>query len=211
MARQPRVVAELGRPETPAETAERKASSSRAYRSSQTTRNLIAALLVTLAVVAIVIVAVPRGTPPERDPIDVAAVADQSSITEGRELIVPQVPTAWRVNAASVIADEVRAWTVVYAPDSGFLRIAQGFDADPGWPSRVLAGSDIADTVTIDGVVWERYDIRDVEAAGNVTSALATKAGPDIVMVYGNSGDESLRAAAGALADQVRALEDGTP
>ena len=52
MARGPRVVAELGRPETAAETAARKAESSRVYRSSQTTRNLIAALLVTIAMLA---------------------------------------------------------------------------------------------------------------------------------------------------------------
>jgi hypothetical protein len=38
-----RVVAELGRPETPEETAARKAESSRVYRSSQNFRNLIAA------------------------------------------------------------------------------------------------------------------------------------------------------------------------
>ena len=52
MARGPRIVAELGRPETPDETAARKAESSRVYRASQNTRNLVAALLVTLAVVA---------------------------------------------------------------------------------------------------------------------------------------------------------------
>ena len=43
MAKQPRVVAELGRPETPDETAARKAASSAAYRSSKTVRNLVVA------------------------------------------------------------------------------------------------------------------------------------------------------------------------
>ena len=79
MAQNPRVVAELGRPETPDETASRKAESSRIYRSSQNTRNLVAALLVTLAVVAVIIFAVPRGAPPAADPIDVAAVAESIS------------------------------------------------------------------------------------------------------------------------------------
>ncbi|HYP73058.1 MAG TPA: DUF4245 domain-containing protein, partial [Microbacterium sp.] len=58
----PRVVAELGRPETPQETADRKAASSAAYRSSKTFRNLIAALLITVAVVAVVYLGVPRGS-----------------------------------------------------------------------------------------------------------------------------------------------------
>ena len=68
MARAPRVVAELGRPETAQETADRKAEFSRTYRASQNTRNLIAALLVTLAVVVVIVFAVPRGSLPEREP-----------------------------------------------------------------------------------------------------------------------------------------------
>ena len=58
--RRGRVVAELGRPETPSETAARKAESSRVYRSSQTFRNLIAALLASVAVVLVIAFAVPR-------------------------------------------------------------------------------------------------------------------------------------------------------
>ena len=53
----PRIVAELGRPETPQETADRKAASSARYRSSKTFRNLVAALLITIAVVAVVYLA----------------------------------------------------------------------------------------------------------------------------------------------------------
>ena len=91
------VVAELGRPETPDETASRKAESSRVYRSSQNTRNLVAALLVTLAVVAVIIFAVPRGAPPAAEPIDVAAVAQSISSAEGRTVLVPDVPEEWLV------------------------------------------------------------------------------------------------------------------
>ncbi|WES64969.1 DUF4245 family protein [Microbacter sp. GSS18] len=208
MARGPRVVAELGRPETPDETAARKAESSRVYRSSQNVRNLLAALVVTVAVVAIVILAVPRGTPPEPEPIDVAAVAEGVSAAQGRTVVVPDAPADWRVNAASVTGDSVRAWTVVYAPARGFLRVAQGFDADPAWPTRVLSGADVGETVTIDGIVWDRYDIRDPSRAGNVSGALATQAGPDIVMVYGAVSDETLETAAASVAEDVREIRE---
>jgi len=208
MARGPRVVAELGRPETPDETAARKAESSRIYRSSQNVRNLLAALIVTVGVVAIVILAVPRGTPPEPEPIDVAAVADGVSAAQGRAVVVPDAPEDWRVNAASVTGDSVRAWTIVYAPAQGFLRVAQGFDADVAWPTRILSGADVGDTVTIDGVEWDRYDIPDSSRAGNVSGALATQAGPDIVMVYGLVSDDMLEQAAAAVADDVLALRE---
>lgn len=213
MAQSPRVVAELGRPETPDEAASRKAESSRVYRASQNTRNLIAALLVTLAVVAVIVFGVPRGTPPERDPIDVAAVAQTIEAAESRAVIVPAVPAEWLVNQASVEGDAVSAWTVVYVPgeDAGFLRVAQGFDADPAWTTRVLTGASVEDTVTINGVVWDRYDIDDPARAGNVTGALSTDAGADVVLVYGSTDDATLELAAASIADQILALRTEAP
>jgi hypothetical protein len=55
-----RVVAELGRPETPDETAARKAENSRAHRANQTTRNLLLALLASLAIVLFIVLVVVR-------------------------------------------------------------------------------------------------------------------------------------------------------
>ncbi|MDY0911078.1 DUF4245 family protein [Microbacterium sp. CFBP9034] len=208
MARSPRIVAELGRPETPGETASRKAESSRVHRESQNTRNLVAALIVTVLVVVVIIFAVPRGTPPERAPIDVAAVAESVSTAEGRTVIVPDAPADWRVNVASVEGDAPRAWTVVYAPESGFLRVAQGFDADPAWAARMLSGARVDGTVTIDGITWDRYDIADPARAGNVSVALATEAGPDTVLIYGKADTATLEQAASAVATEVAELRE---
>ncbi|KRA23859.1 amino acid transporter [Microbacterium sp. Root61] len=210
MAVEPRVVAELGRPETPDETAARKAESSRVYRGSQTTRNLIAALLVTVAVVAVVIFAVPRGTPPPRAAIDVTAVAASVESALDRTVIVPDAPAEWSVNGAAVEGNASRAWTIVYAPEgeTGFLRIAQGFDADAAWPARVLNGAAVHETVTIDGIEWDSYQISDPERAGNVSAALSTPAGTDVVLIYGSASDATLRTAASAVADDVRALRE---
>jgi hypothetical protein len=210
MAQSKRVVAELGRPETPDETASRKAESSRVYRSSQNTRNLIAALLVTLAVVAVIIFAVPRGEPPQAAPIDVAAIAQGVETAEGRPVLVPEVPDQWLVNGASIEGDSTSAWTIVYVPDerAGFLRIAQGFDADPAWATRVLNGASVDDTVLIGGVEWDRYRIPDPARAGNISAALSTQAGTDTVLVYGSTDEETLELAAASVAEQVLELRD---
>ncbi|MGA7149034.1 MAG: DUF4245 family protein [Microbacterium sp.] len=206
MAKSPRVVAELGRPETPGETADRKAASSRVHRESQNTRNLVAALIVTIAVVIVIIFAGPRGTPPEQEPIDVAAVAERIESAEGRPIIAPDAPEDWRVNVARVEGDGPRAWTIVYAADTWFLRVAQGFDADPAWPTRMLAGASVDGTVTVDGVTWDRYDIPDPSRAGNVSAALATQAGDDTVLIYGRADEKELEEAASAVAAQILEL-----
>lgn len=212
MAQHPRIVAELGRAETPDETASRKAEASRVYRASQNTRNLVAALLATLAVVAVIFFGVVRGEPPPADPIDVAAVAQGIEKAEARTVIVPDVPAEWRVNGARVEGDSTAAWTVVYVPNekTGFLRIAQGFDADPAWPTRVLSGASVSGSVSIGGVQWDRYDIADPARAGNISAALSAQAGPDTVLVYGSADDEDLERAAAGVAEQVLALrKDG--
>jgi hypothetical protein len=212
MAQHPRIVAELGRAETPDETASRKAETSRVYRASQNTRNLVAALLATLAVVAVIFFGVVRGEPPPADPIDVAAVAQGIEKAEARTVIVPDVPAEWRVNGARVEGDSTAAWTVVYVPNekTGFLRIAQGFDADPAWPTRVLSGASVSGSVSIGGVQWDRYDIADPARAGNISAALSAQAGPDTVLVYGSADDEDLERAAAGVAEQVLALrKDG--
>ncbi|MEV8134818.1 DUF4245 family protein [Microbacterium aurantiacum] len=203
-----RVVAEIGRPETPQETADRKAAASRTYRASQTTRNLIAALLVTLAVVAVIIFIVPRGQVPERPPIDVAAAAASASAAEERPVIAPVTPQGWRVNVAAVEGNLPRAWTIVYATETGFVRVEQGFDADPAWPSRELAGSAVDGTVDIGGITWDRYVIRNPERAGNITSAISTSVGDDVVMVFGAADDETIRVAAEAVAPEILTLAE---
>ncbi|GAA2006278.1 hypothetical protein FHS08_000025 [Microbacterium ulmi] len=211
MAQGPRIVAELGRPETPDETAARKAESSYVYRSSQTVRNLVAALIATLAIVLVIVFAVPRGQSAPRAPIDVAAIASGLAASEGRTVIVPRVPQEWTVNVAEVRGEDVRAWTIAYVPaeDAGFVNIAQGFDADEAWPARVLKGAAADGTLTVDGIAWARYDISDPARAGNVTAALSAQAGRDTILIYGATDDASLEKAAASVADDVRDLREG--
>lgn len=204
-----RIVAELGRPETPQETADRKAESSRAYRSSKTFRNLLPALLATMAIVVVVVLAVPRGQLAATPAPDVAALAQSLSASMNRAVIAPATPTGWTVNQAQVEGDSVSAWTIVYVPDSaGYLRAAQGFDADSGWVVRTLSGAASDGTLTIDGIDWTRYDISDPSKAGNVSYALATSAGKDTILLYGTATAAQTAELAQNLTAQIRTLRE---
>lgn len=213
MAKGPRVVAELGRPETPDETAARKAASSQVYRSSQNVRNLLAALIVTVAVVAVIVFAVPRGSVPEQPGIDVVAVASDVGSGIGRQLVAPTVPETWRVNKAELAGDDVQTWEIVYAPASGYVNVQQAFDADAGWASRQISGSRTTSTETIDGVAWEVFEIPDPARAGNISYALTTQAGADTILIYGGGAidAETVRTAARGLATQIVELQEETP
>lgn len=214
MARGPRVVAEIGRPETPDETAARKAESSRIYRSSQTFRNLVAAMLVTLGVVAVIVLAVPRGQAPERPDIDPAAAAEAAATRWDRPIVVASVPSEWRVNlAGDQTASGAQAFSVAYSTGGleGFVRVTQAFDADEAWARSTVGGFAPQDEVVIDGVTWQAYDIANPDAASGISYALGTQAGSDHVLVYGRTDAETADAVAATLGDQIRALEEATP
>lgn len=208
MASGPRVVAELGRPETPQETADRKAASSAAYRSSKTFRNLIVALVVTVAVVAVVYLGVPRGSLEEPAPADVAAAAAEVSASLDHTIIVPVVPEDWRANSARL---EGQMWRVVYAPTTGFVRVAQGIDAPEGWASKQLGNYAPTGSVTIDGIEWDEYEIPAAARTDSISYALSTPAGTDTVLVYGATDAATAAIAAGGVADQIRSLREETP
>ncbi|WZH35929.1 MAG: DUF4245 family protein [Microbacterium enclense] len=206
-----RVVAELGRPETPEETAARKAESSRRYRSSKTFRNLIAAMLVTVAVVFVIIAAVPRGEPAPRPEPDVPALAADLAGDRGRPVLSPSLGEGWRVNQATVEGvGGTEAWTMVYVKsgESGFLRVAQGFDTDEAWVGQVLDGTRSTETVDIDGITWDVYRPANPSGTGNIDYALATAAGPDYVLVYGDAAPETAALAAGSVTTQVEQLRE---
>lgn len=209
MAAPGRIVAELGRPETPGETSARKSAATAAYRSSKTFRNLIVALLVTVAVVAVVIFGVPRGSIPEPEPADVAAAATDAGTALGRDLLAPDVPANWRANSARL--EGTRMWRVVYAPPEGFIRVAQGLDAAPTWAAETLGGLAPTGTVTIDGIAWDEYVIPSAAQSAAISYALATDAGADTVLIYGATDADTAAIAARGVTDQILDLRKENP
>lgn len=214
MSKQAPIVAELGRPETPAETAARKAASSKAYRGSQTFRNLIAALLVTVAVVAVIIFAVPRGEPVAAPKIDVAGIAAGVESTMESPAIVPEVDGFWRVNAAELQSGTPAVWEVTLAPagedERGFIKLAQAFDSDSSWAPQRLNGTAPTDEMRIGGLDWDVFMLGDAGSNANVTYAIGTQAGDDYVLLYGSRSADSTAELAESLVPQIRALSEAS-
>ncbi|MEJ1921701.1 DUF4245 family protein [Microbacterium sp. KHB019] len=211
MSKQPPIVAELGRPETPAETAARKAEFSRNYRASQSFRNLIAALIITLAVVAIIIFGVPRGQPATEHEIDVDRIAADVESTMQRPVIIPDQGDFWRVNAASLEGGAINVWKVALAPaaenERGFITVAQAFDADASWAPQVLNGSAPTDTTRIGGLEWDVYSLAG-KTENNVSYAVGTQAGDDYVLLYGARSADSTAEFAESLVPQIRTVSE---
>ncbi|WP_158864983.1 DUF4245 domain-containing protein [Leifsonia sp. AG29] len=208
----PAIVAELGRPETPEETAARKAKNSADHRNRQTVNNLVLSLLATLALVAVIVLIVPRGNPVGTTPaVDYAAVAQQAQGSEPDHLLVPKLPAGWKSNNAELrtkTPDNVDNWYVgLLTPKGQFIGITQGFRANDSWVANQVNRSMAKGTRTIDGITWDVYDNRSSSAdAGNVEYALVTTAGRSTVVVFGTADDAEFRTVASSLSAQLTSL-----
>ncbi|HWU46718.1 MAG TPA: DUF4245 domain-containing protein [Humibacter sp.] len=216
-AKRPAVVAELGRPETPEETAARKAESSRNHRSRQTVNNLVYSLLATLALVAIVVLAVPRPSGSPTAAVDYAKIASQGQGSEPDPLVAPVLPSGWTSNNAQLrtdTADGVDSWYIgLITPKKQYIGITQGFKANSTWLAAQLADSSSDGTGTVGGVTWTIYDNRDTPRdVGDVKYALTTTAGDSTFVVFGTASNPEFDTVAHALAADINADEqkDGT-
>lgn len=210
-----RVVAELGRPETAEETAARKAESSRVYRSSQTLRGLIAAIIATFLVLAVVVLIVPRGDIAPRTEPDVAAIASAASTDTQHQVLTPTTPKDWRVNAARLEQGAKTEWNVIYAPnaesqDRGFLTVAQAFNSTDAFAAQTVTGAKPGAEIEIDGLPWTEFTVSDPSRSQNVSYALGTQAGGDYVLLYGDTSPKVTQAFASSLSEQLRELATTT-
>jgi hypothetical protein len=208
--RPPRVVAELGRPETPEETAARKAENSLKHRQRQTLKNLVLALGASLLVVLVIVLLVPRSDAPLDRDVDVQSIAEQAQIASDDQLAVPTLPEGWRANAAELrtsSVDDVTAWYVGYlTPSDEYLGMYQGIEANPTWVAGLLARTPATGTTTIDGVEWTVYDNRQTSVeVGNAKYGLTTEAGDSTFVLLGTATPDEFETLATALVPTIRA------
>ncbi len=206
-AKQPRVVAELGRPETPQETADRRATASRVRRQNQTFPNLIIALLASLAVVALTVLVVVRPDAAVREPVDYRTISSQADAPV--PLAAPILPADWVSNSAvynGISADGVAHWYVGFVtPEVQFIGMRQGIDANPTWLTNQLEGTAPTSVIAIDGIEWSVYDRRKVKDPGNRAYALSTVGARSTFVLFGTASDEEFTTLATQLAATIAA------
>lgn len=204
----PRIVAELGRPETPEETAARKAEQSRLYRARKTVSNLVLSLAVTLAAVAAIIFIVPRDDRPLHQPADYAAIAAQVQQGYEQPLIVPAVPGNWWSNDAGIRtgADGVIEWYIGFIINEGdtaadFAAVSQVLNPNPSWLAERLDGMPPAGSIQLGGENWTEYDRTALpeDETGNMRYVLMLEQPSGTLIVHGSGDPQRVRELAEAV------------
>lgn len=203
--KQPAIVAELGRPETADETAERKAENSRKHRANQTALNLIGATVASLAIVAFLIIVVVRPTPAPAASIDYQTVASQAQVNSQEPLLAPVLPDTWKANDARFeTRQQVPTWYIGFVtPQTQFIALNQGITANPTWQAAVLENSPKTGSVLIDGITWTEYDRRASSSPGNFAYSLSTTSGASTIVLHGTADQSEFEALATALSVEL--------
>jgi Protein of unknown function (DUF4245) len=199
-----RIVAELGRPETADETAARKAENSRAHRANQTTRNLILALLASLALVLFVVLVVVRPATNLVPTVHYKTVAAEAQQTVSQHLAVPELPESWSSNDAELKqgVGSATTWYVGFiTPKQQFIALEQGINRSAGWPATVIGKVTSTGHVTIDGVRWTVYDQRSNANAGNFGYTLSATIGSSRYLLHGSADNAEFRTLATGVID----------
>lgn len=203
------IVAELGRAETPAETAARKAETSRIHREGKTWLALVGALVGTLAVVLFLVLVVAR---PDQSallkPVDYEAATEQAQPRFDNRLVLPDLGEGWTANYARVASGTVEGidvWEIGFlSPETERVQLAQAFGADATWIANAVRGAQAGPIVEIGGLRWTVYDRRDVKDAGIVAYALVAELEDRTVVLTGTARDEAFETVAAATAEELR-------
>ena len=199
--KEPRIVAELGRPETPEETAARKAETTRKHRANQTTLNLVVALVASLAIVLFLVVVVVRPAAPPAESVDYSQIAQET----GQQLVAPVLPPEWSANDARYrTTDGVTSWYIGFiTPESQFIAFEQGLDTNPTWLAGVLDRAIATGDTTIDGVTWIVYDQRDADDPGNFAYSMSTEVTGGTIVLHGTASDAEFEQLATAVVAEL--------
>ncbi len=201
------VVAELGRPETPEETAARKAENSRAHRANQTTRNLILALLASLAIVLFTVLVVVRPETNLVKPVNYRTVATQAQKSVTETLAAPNLPADWRSNDAELKTGSGKTvtWYIgLITPSQQFVAVEQGIHTSDTWFGSLIGKSPATGHVTIAGIRWTIYDQRAASGTGNFPYSLTGTIGASHFVLHGSASDSEFQVLARAIAAQLK-------
>ena len=213
MPKQPRIVAELGRPETPEEAAARRAENTRKHRANQTVINLVLALAASLGVVALIVLVVVRPDQPPRPPVDYIVVASEAQSGSPVPLIAPALPEGWSANSASLRADggDSLVWRIGFlTPQLGFIALNQGIDSPSDWFTERLGDSradEATDETVIDGITWDVYDRRDSTDPGNYAYSLATEVDGVKYLLHGAADNQQFETLATVIATDLPTVD----
>lgn len=128
--------------------------------------NMIIAILACLAVVAVVLLIAPQPEVDSQRVVDYQTIAEQSEDSADFELIVPEIPSGWTSNEASldrVGESDYTSWYMSFiGTERQWVSIEQA-KATENWAENQVDDAVAAETVTVGGSDFQIYRTEDAK------------------------------------------------
>ena len=175
-------------------------------RAKQTIRNLILSMLVTMGVVLLIVLGVPRDDSNRIAQIDYAQIGAEAAAAINQQPLVPKIPEGWWSNSAR-LQDEfgVDAWYVGFVTeDNQYIGLSHAFESNPSWEALSLQGNWLEREVEIAGLIWEVWPtLREQNPPGTKEDAMLHRFGSSAVVIYGTAAQAQFELLAEALAAEI--------
>lgn len=179
--------------ETPEEARARKEEAKRLRRQRQNLRNLVASVAASLGVVVFLVLVVARPNDEAIvQPIDYAAVAEDTQPSAPGELVVPELDETWSANRAGLDQESYGlVWAIGLISTTGdYVEIAQVFNGDSDATVELVGpgGTRTASVVAgDDSIAWESIDRSELNDPGNASYALVSDTRDGLLVISGTT------------------------
>jgi len=176
-------------------------------RAKATIRNLIYSMLVTLGVVLLLILGVPRDDSNRLQPVAYQDIAVSASNAEGQVVLAPEIPVDWYSNAARIDNTlGVRGWYVGFVtPENEFIGLSQAFETNASWEAELLKTNLLEGEIEISGLMWEIWPTRNPSNPPSTKEfALKHNFDDSAVVIYGTADRSDFELVATSIAEQLK-------
>lgn len=171
------------------------------HRAKQTVNNLLLSLLVSVSLVAVIILIVPRDDSSRIAHIDYKSVAEQASTSSKQDILAPKVPSTWWSNSAKWLGEPLdavpRFETGFVGPKNQYIGMTQAFGVNPTWIALTLKDVVITkkfknSTSTLE---WSIYKSAEVHTPAKTRDVIwIATYGKDAVLIYGDGSEAEFKA-----------------
>lgn len=171
------------------------------HRAKQTVNNLLLSLLVSVSLVVVIILIVPRDDSSRIAHIDYKSVAQQASIASKNNIFAPKVPAGWWSNSAKWLGEPLdavpRFETGFVGPNNQYIGMTQAFTVNPTWIALTLKDVVITKKFKNAGstLEWSIYKSAEVHTPAKTRDVMwIATYGNDAVLIYGDGSEAEFKA-----------------
>lgn len=175
-------------------------------RAKQTIRNLILSMLVTLGVVLLIVLGVPRDDSNRIAQVDYQQIAQEAAASVSQAPLAPNIPDDWWSNSARLQTEfGVSAWYVGFVTDDNqYLGLSHAFESNPSWEALSLQGNWLESEVEISGLTWEIWPtLTPSSPPGTKELAMLHRFDGEAVVIYGTASRADFELLASEIAKQL--------